>query len=146
MNPRRSGPLLLLLLITLGNLACGGARTPSESAPVVVHSEDRGSTVSIQRGERLVLLLRLPSSSARTGTWTLTTYPRPALTLVSADAQQGRFEFEARAVGSGKVVAAVRQKAARCVNPSATACHVPGGPGLLPPRTGSFILHVRVIA
>src|SRR5438093_6503592 len=146
MGLRGNMPLLLLLPITVGIAACGSTGTASGSPPVIVHSEDRGETISVQRGQRLVLLLgNQRSSAAAVGTWILDTYPRPALIVVSQDARHGRFEFEARTVGGGRIVAFLSQTAVRCATPGSKACQIPSGPGLFPPRSGPFVLFVRVI-
>ena len=113
---------------------------------------DRGRTVSLQVGDRLVLALPdagEPSDIARfPGSWVLVKHP-PALKLVSGRASRGgHIELVARRPGKGPVVAIGRWCGEGPIVRAAPIirCPVAAGDaaGNLPQRSGSFVITVEV--
>ena len=102
--------LLLPCVVALVATACGalggvtfepgGGRSLVQTPSTVrVGPQDARRTVSVQVGDRLVVLLE-PSRSAR---WRLLRYPGGVLSLAASDDGEGRYEFVARAAGRGHI-------------------------------------------
>jgi hypothetical protein len=99
--------VVAVAVAALAATACGergepGALGSAAEAPTVsVGLDDNGRTVSLDRGENVVIrLLQDPA-----GGWSLARYPEKLLALVSADKENAVYRFEARATGRGRLIA-----------------------------------------
>ena len=140
----RSRTLLMVLVASLLAGGCAGRAAPSHST-VQLSLDDRGKTVSLHVGDRLVITLPPASSPspAFASAWRLGRYPTAIMELQTSDAT-GRFELVARAKGSGNIVAV------RGCSPGPVAAEIPPcpvtGPGSAPapPEPLIFSLTVQV--
>lgn len=136
------------LVLAVTAAACRAASTSTTSGPVVIHLADQGNTVTIHRGQHMVLSLGASSPSDRAETWTLALYPEHLLRLLFRSALRGRFEFEAVAAGNGKILAITRLRGTRCGPPGAVSpqCLLSRqAAGSVPPRPVSFVVSIRVV-
>lgn len=140
----------LALGLALGALvtACETPAIGTASSPVIIREADQGTTVTVRRGQHLVLSLAAPSPRHAAEAWTLAFYPKQALRLLVRSSPPGRFEFEAVAVGSGKIVALTHLRGSRCGPPAAASpqCLQSRQPeNDFPPRPDSFVVLIRVV-
>jgi hypothetical protein len=141
----RSRTLLIVFVASLLAGGCAGHAGQAHST-VQLSLDDRGKTVSLHVGDRLVITLPPASSPspAFASSWRLGRYPTAILELQTSDAT-GRFEFVARAKGSGNIIAV------RGCSPGPLAAEIPpcpyvAGPGsaTAPPEPLIFSLTVQV--
>jgi hypothetical protein len=149
---RTAAVAALLLLAGCGQPGPAGGESGSDSRETIVGLEDKGRTVTLGRGD--VLTVALDESRAE---WVLAAWPRKSLTLTSsahpAHQEGARYEFEARAPGTG-VVALVDFTSGsdllscggRLRTRQSAACPLAGGvdAGSLPARAGTFTITVVV--
>lgn len=140
--PRAFVPLVLVTLLSAGCAKAVATRTP---ATIQLGIHDAGTTVSVHVGDRLVITLP-PSQSVVPKVplgWSLATYPKDALELVTNDPKNGHFEFVARAVGGGKILA-LRGCSPGPAVAEGPSCPLDVGPGAMPPRPLAFNVTVQV--
>ncbi len=90
-------------LLVLG--ACGKLTGASGGSTVTVGRADTGKTVTMAVGDALVVDLGpAPTPLPAAPAWKLYRYPTQVLTLVTSDPSAGRFEFRARAAGTGQML------------------------------------------
>ena len=110
MNRNRTLPRLARFGVPLGAvaiLAAGCAARTTNSGPqapgekvVPVTLADQGRVVALQVGQEIQVSLGSP---VRDYAWTVASYPRTILAIVSSDPKQGMFTFQARSKGQGLV-------------------------------------------
>jgi hypothetical protein len=140
--PRAFVPVVFVTLLFAGCAKAVATRTP---ATIQLGIHDTGTTVSVHVGDRLVITLppsQGPVPKVPQG-WSLATYPRDALELVTNDPKNGHFEFIARAVGGGKILVLGRCSPGPAVAGGAP-CPLDVGPGAMPPRPLAFNVTVQV--
>jgi hypothetical protein len=104
---RRFSPILLSFLVVAGTACATGGTSGAPSGPTTlrVGMSDTGSKVTMHVGDRLVLTLPKVSSPipGAPSAWYLAPYPADLLDAGAATPLDGRFEFVAKAKGSGEL-------------------------------------------
>lgn len=105
---RRSGPTVFSLLVVLTAAACASntaVTAPKEPATLRVDMADSGTTVSMHVEDNLEITLPKVSSPipGAPSAWYLAPYPSDLLEAGSATPLEGRFQFVAKAKGSGEI-------------------------------------------
>ncbi len=139
------GPAIVVALLATGCAGVGGTAggAGSASAPRTIRVDvtDRGATVSMRVGDRLIVSLPGFGRSSGSSPWRLVRYP-DALRPVPASSPAG-FGFIARSPGRGTLLAIgtipCHQGEIRCPVEAPQADAFP-----VPPRPLSFFLIVRV--
>ena len=140
--------VLLSLVAATGTwlAACGGGSGPppgggtsATAAATIVRlgPDDSGRTVTLAVGDRLLVAL---SGGRLNGSWAVTSYPRPVLTVDEPSASFGGVALVAREAGSGQVVL-VRVLCGPVVDPPPCA----GGSGVGPASTAPTRWTVTVV-
>lgn len=150
---------MLAMLVTLGLIgpACARQAQPVGGATVSVGLGERGETVVLDPGDRLVVDLgpaesvepAVDGADRTAASWGLAAYPDRALLLTTKDPARGRFEFEAEAGGTGRILVLgdinIRDVCAGPGPLGGNACPVAGEVGTdAPPRPLAFSIVVRV--
>ena len=91
-------------LLVLG-AACAKLTGASGGSTTTVGRADTGKAVTMAVGDTLVVDLGpAPTPLPAAPAWKLYRYPTQVLTLVTSDPSAGRFEFRAKAAGTGQVL------------------------------------------
>jgi hypothetical protein len=145
--PRLFVPVLFVALLAVGCARPDATHTAAThtAATIQLGIGDAGTTVSLHVGDRLVVTLPPspgPVPKVPPG-WSLATYPKDALELATNDPKNGHFEFVARAVGEGQILAlgGCSPGPAAAERP---ACPLDVKPGGIQPRPLAFSVTVQV--
>src|SRR5436190_5760529 len=93
-------PLALVAVLAAGCAQRTTTAVTGQPHRVSVDLSGRGKLVSAQVGQVITVSLGSPSKG---GAWTVATYPRSMLSITSSDPERGKFTFQARGKGQGRV-------------------------------------------
>lgn len=134
-----------LTILALAALLPACAQAPvadsgADSRTVTVDRTDAGRVIVLHAGDKLLVKLVTPSSMA----WRLISYPKNVLRQDAAYSGQGRFDFTATAVGTGRIALTLQPACGKAGEPPCIPNDNPvdGVAGMPPMRPVTFDIRV----